>query len=165
MMQGQSWWSSHLWWLVASLYVLRPPVIMFSISYCLQWCWIPSPWACMTVKAWPHYALQTSRGLPSSVTFFADRSLIFQFHCLVKTFLFQKLFHICKVWMSLLQKKKSSVLKPMADRMPQVENSMLDLRQQVAAKRQTAQIIKNIVWNCLRARCLRCRWNINELSV
>lgn len=101
----------------------------------------------------------------SSVTFFADRSLIYQFHCLVKTFLFQKLFHICKVWMSLLQKKKSSVLKPMADRMPQVENSMLDLRQQVAAKRQTAQIIKNTVWNCLRARCLRCRWNINELSV
>lgn len=101
----------------------------------------------------------------SSVTYFADWSLIFQFHCLVKTFLFQKLFHICKVWMSLLQKKKSSVLKPMADRMPQVENSTLDLRQQVAAKRQTAQIIKNTVWNCLRARCLRCRWNINELSV
>lgn len=97
--------------------------------------------------------------------FFADRSLIFQYHCLVKTFLFQKLFHVCKVWMSLLQKKKYSVPKLMADRMPQVENSMLDLRQQVAAKRQTAQIIKNIVWNCLRARCLRCRWNINELSV
>lgn len=106
MLQGQSWWSSHLWWLVASLYVLRPPAIMFSMSYYLQWCWIPSPWACMTVKVWPHNALQTSRGLPSSVTFFADWSLIFQFHCLVKTFLFQKLFHICKVWMSLLQKKK-----------------------------------------------------------
>lgn len=32
-----------------------------------------------------------------------------------------------------------------ADRMPQVESSMLDLLQQVAAKRQAAQIIKNIV--------------------
>lgn len=47
--------------------------------------------------------------------------------------------------MSLLWRKKISVPKMIADRMPQVENSMLDLLQQVAVKRQAAQIIKNIV--------------------
>lgn len=164
MMQGQSWWSSHLWWLVASLYVLRPPAIMFSISYCWQWCWIPSPWASMTVKAWPHNALQTSRGLPLLLTSLTDPSS-FNFIALWKLFSFRNYFIFVKFECPCCRKKKSSVLKPMADRMPQVENSTLDLRQQVAAKRQTAQIIKNTVWNCLRARCLRCRWNINELSV
>lgn len=164
MMQGQSWWSSHLWWLVASLYVLRPPAIMFSISYCWQWCWIPSPWASMTVKAWPHNALQTSRGLPLLLTSLTDPSS-FNFIALWKLFSFRNYFIFVKFECPCCRKKKSSVLKPMADRMPQVENSTLDLWQQVAAKRQTAQIIKNTVWNCLRARCLRCRWNINELSV
>lgn len=162
MMQGQSWCSSQLWWLVASLYAIRPLAILCIILFTMVlYSFTLGLHDCQSLTTQCSSNLKRS----SSVTFFADRSLIFQFHCLVKTFLFQKLFHICKVWMSLLQKKKYSVPKLMADTMPQVENSMLDLRQQVAAKRQTAQIIKNIVWNCLRARCLRCRWNINELSV
>lgn len=95
MMQGQSWWSSHLWWLVASLYVLRPPAIMFSISYCWQWCWIPSPWASMTVKAWPHNALQTSRGLPLLLTSLTDPSS-FNFITLWKLFSFRNYFIFVK---------------------------------------------------------------------
>jgi hypothetical protein len=44
-----------------------------------------------------------------------------------------------------MEKKIQSTPAVIADRMPQVENSMLDLLQQVADKRQAAQIIKNII--------------------
>lgn len=165
MLQGQSWWSSHLWWLVASLYVLRPPAIMFSMSHYLQWCWIPHPGPARLPKPDRTMLFKPQEVfLPLLLSSLTDPSS-FNFIALWKLFSFRNHFIFVKFECPCCRKKKSSVLKPMADRMPQVENSMLDLRQQVAVKRQTAQIIKNIVWNCLRARCLRCRWNINELSV